>query len=190
MEQVAVNVALKHVALKKTLCTLVLIVGLALPVGFAQLYLGAELGELATGYAAGNTADLSNRNVGAQLGLNVSGLGLRAAVAGNLAARSLESGSVDALLNVPFIAGSTLYFGAGADVFDLSQLRTITTQQTGFGAALQAGVFGAHAVAGAEARLGPFGVFGEVQPVYQLGQGFTTQGNPYLRTRAGLNLHF
>ena len=133
---------------------------------------------------------MSSRKVGAQLGLDLSGLGLRAAVQGNLAARSLESGSLDALLNVPFIAGSSLYLGAGADVFDLSQLRTITTQQTGFETALQAGVFGVHAVAGAEARLGPFGVFGEVQPVSRLGQNFTLQGGYYLRSRAGLNLHF
>ena len=174
----------------RTFYALLLVAGFAMPVGFAQLYLGAELGQLATSYAAGNTVDLGSRDIGAQLGLNVSGLGLRAAVEGNLAARSLESGSLDALLNVPFIAGSALYLGAGADVFDLSQLRTITTQQTGFENALQAGVFGAHAVAGAEARLGPFGVFGEIQPVYRLGQNLTLQGGYYLRTRAGLNLHF
>ncbi len=173
----------------KAFYVLALVAGFALPVGFAQVYLGAELGQLATSYAS-NTADLSSRDIGAQLGLNVSGLGLRAAVEGNIAARSLESGSLDALLNVPFVAGSSLYLGAGADILDLSQLRTITAQQTGFSTALQAGVFGAHAVAGAEARLGPFGIFGEVQPVYRLGQGFTVQSNPYLRTRAGLNLHF
>ena len=174
----------------KALYVLVLVVGFAMPVGFAQVYLGAELGQLATGYTPGSTVDLSSRDVGAQLGLNVAGLGLRAAVQGNLAARSLESGSLDALLNVPFIAGSSLYLGAGADVFDLSQLRTITTQQTGFENALQAGAFGAHAVAGAEARLGPFGVFGEIQPVYRLGQGLTLQDDYFLRSRAGLNLHF
>ena len=174
----------------KAFYVLVLVAGFALPAGFAQVYLGAELGQVATSYATGNAADLSSRNVGAQLGLNVAGLGLRAAVEGNLAARRLESGSLDALLNVPFIAGSSLYLGAGADILDLSQLRTIAAQQTGFDAALQAGVFGAHAVAGAEARLGPFGVFGEVQPVYRLGQNATLQGGTYLRTRAGLNLHF
>ena len=173
----------------KAFYVLVLVFGLALPVGFAQVYFGAELGQLAASYAAGNSADLSSRDVGAQLGLNVSGLGLRAAVQGNLAARSLESGSLDALLSLPFIAGSSLYLGAGADILDLSQLRTIAAQQTGFDAALRAGVFGAHAVAGAEARLGPFGVFGEVQPVYRLGQA-TFQDGAYLRTRAGLNLHF
>ena len=170
----------------KAVYVLFLVVGFAMPVGFAQVYLGAELGQFMTG----NSDDLSSRNVGAQLGLNLSGLGLRAAVEGNIAARSLESGSLDALLSVPFIAGSNLYIGAGADILDLSQLRAIRTQQTGFENALQAGVFGAHAVAGAEARLGPFGVFGEIQPVYRLGQGSTLQDGTYLRTRAGLNLHF
>lgn len=169
---------------KKLFCVLIAVISLALPVGFAQVYLGAEFSQLLTR----STAELSNRDVGAQLGLNLSGLGLRASAQGDLSARSLDTGSVDALLNVPLF-GSTFYLGAGGDV-DLNQLVALSTQQTGLDNALQAGVFSAHAVAGAEARLGPFGVFGEVQPVYRLGQGLTVQDTYYLRTRAGFNLHF
>ncbi len=171
---------------RKALFALALTAGFALPVGFAQVYLGAELGQFMTG----NSDNLSSRNVGAQIGFTSSGFGLRAAAEGNIAARTLESSSFDALLNVPFIAGSTLYVGAGADVLDMGQLRALKAQRVGFENALQAGVFGAHAVAGAEVRLGPFGAFGEIQPVYRLGQGATVRDGTYFRTRAGLNIHF
>lgn len=39
-------------------------------------------------------------------------------------------------------------------------------------------------------RLGWLGVFGEVQPVYRLEQDYTLEDAYYLRTRAGLNIHF
>jgi hypothetical protein len=173
--------------MKKAFCVLVLLAGLSLPVAFAQhLYVGTELSQLATR----SSSDLSSRELGAQVGLTFGGIGLRAAVAGNVAARTLESGSLDALLNFPLF-GNTLYVGAGADIFDLSQLGTVTPLQAGaVESALESGTLGAHAVAGAEVRLGWFGVFGEVQPVYRLGQGFTLEDTYYLRTRAGLNLHF
>lgn len=174
----------------KTLAPLPLICALALlaftlPVGSAQrLYLGAELGQFMTG----ESSDLSSRNVGAQLGLTFSSLGLRAAVEGNLAERSLASGSLDALLNLPVFGDSALYLGAGADIFDLTQLGDVSTLQTD--GALAPGNLGAHGVLGAELRLGWFGAFGEIQPVYRLEGDYSLGDDYYLRTRMGLNLHF
>jgi hypothetical protein len=167
-------------------CVLVL-VAFTLPVGFAQhLYLGAELAPLLNTRAT----DYRDLNVGAQLGLTFGGVGLRLTGEGNLAAATLEAGSLDALLNIP-VLGSTVYLGAGADVLDVDGLIALTTLQTGgVEDALQAGVLGAHAVAGAELRLGCFGLFGELQPVYRLGEGFALSDSYFLRTRAGLNIHF
>ncbi len=168
--------------MKKLVFGLLLALGFT-STGFAQnFYLGAELGNLAT-------ADSSNyldRDLGAQLGLNLGpGLSLRAAVVGNIEQRALGSGSLDALISLPlFGTENNLYVGAGADVFDVSTLGTL---QAG---TLPAGAFGAHAVAGAEVRLGPFGIFGEIQPVAQLEPDFTLGDGYFLRTRAGLNLHF
>lgn len=171
--------------MNKAVAGLLVLVGFAFPFGLAQnLYLGAELGQLATS----SSSDLSSRNLGAQVGLNLGGLGLRAAAEGNIAARSLESGSVDALLNLPVLGESALYLGAGADIFDLSSLGDVSALQTG--EALQASNLGAHAVAGAEVRLGWFGVFGEIQPVYRLEPDYSLGDDYYLRTRMGLNLHF
>lgn len=171
--------------MKKAVATLFLLIASLLPIGFAEWYVGAELG----GLLSTNTADLSSRDLGAQLGVTFSGLGLRAAVEGNLAERSLTSGSLDALLNLSLL-GQNLYFGAGADVFDLGQLSTIGTAQAGFGTALGAGAFGAHAVLGAEVRLSLLGVFGEIQPVYRLGLNGLEESSGFFRTRAGVNIHF
>lgn len=169
--------------MKKLAFVVVLLVGLA-PIGFAQnFYLGAELGGLATS----DSGDYLDRDLGAQLGVNLGpGLALRAAVVGNIQQQVLGSGSLDALVSLPlFGTENNLYLGAGADVFDLNSLGTLQT-----GATLPRGAFGAHAVAGAEVRLGPFGVFAEIQPVAQLEPDFTLGDGYFLRTRAGLNLHF
>lgn len=176
---------MKKIAYAPIFCALA-VVSLVLPTaGFAQqLYLGAELGQ----FMMEETSELSSRDLGAQLGLTFSGMGLRAAVEGNLAARSLESGSLDALLNLPVFGESTLYLGAGADIFDLSGLGDVSALQAG--GALEASNLGAHAVAGAEVRLGWFGVFGEIQPVYRLEPDYSLGDDYYLRTRMGLNLHF
>ena len=166
----------------KTVRFFALFAFLTLPAAFAQnLYVGAEVGQLLTE----NGSELSTRDLGAQLGLNFSSLGVRAAVEGNLAAQTLESGSVDALLNLGLF-GQSLYFGVGGDAFDLSRLGELETLQTD-GATSP---FGVHATVGGELRLALFGVFAEIQPVYRLGQGGVDRSSGFFRTRAGVNIHF
>ena len=158
---------------------------LALPAAFAQsLYVGAEVGQLLRDSGSG-LSDISTRNLGAQVGLNFSSLGVRAAVEGNVAAQRLESGSVDALLNLGLF-GQSLYFGVGGDAFDLSRLGELETLQTGVGES----PFGVHATVGGELRLALFGVFAELQPVYRLSQGGVDESSGFFRTRAGVNIHF
>lgn len=167
----------------KRLAFLLVILAASLPVASAQnFYLGAELGNLVTA----DSSNVLDRDLGAQLGLNLGpGLALRAAVNGNIQQQTLGSGSLDALVSLPlFGTENNLYVGAGADVFDVNSL---TTLQDG---SLPQGAFGAHAVAGAEVRLGPFGIFGEIQPVAHLEPDFTLGDGYFLRTRMGLNLHF
>ena len=172
--------------MNKAVTTLFLLVASLSPAAFAEVYLGATMSRP----VSTDSSDLSSRNLGAQLGVTLGGVGLRAAVQGNPAERSLESGTLDALLSVPLF-GQSLYFGVGADVFDLGQLSTIRTAQAGdFGTALESGVFGAHAVLGAEVRLSLLGLFGEIQPVYRLGQDGLDRDSAFLRTRAGINIHF
>lgn len=159
-----------------------LLTAFALPAASAQsLYVGAEMGQL----LQDSDLALSERDLGAQVGLSFSGLGLRAAVEGNLAARSLESGSVDALLNIGLF-GQSLYFGVGGDVFDLGRLDELETLQTG-GAASP---FGVHATVGGELRLSLVGVFAEIQPVYRVLSGDIDVNSGFFRTRAGVNIHF
>ena len=172
--------------MKKAVAVLFLLAAFFPPAAFAEVYLGATMSRP----VSTDPSDLSSRDLGAQLGVTFSGVGLRAAVQGNPAEQRLESGTLDALLSVPLF-GQSLYFGAGADVFYLSQLSTIRTAQAGdFGTALEAGVLGAHAVLGAEVRLSLLGIFGEVQPVYRLGPDGLDRDNAFLRTRAGVNIHF
>lgn len=155
---------------------------LTLPAAFAQnLYVGAEVGQLLTE----GGSELSTRDLGAQLGLNFSSLGVRAAVEGNLAAQSLESGSVDALLNLGLF-GQSLYFGVGGDAFDLSRLGELETLQLGG----TESPFGVHATVGGELRLSLIGVFAEIQPVYRLSQNGVDESSGFFRTRAGVNIHF
>lgn len=168
----------------KKLAFLLAVLAVSLPVASAQnFYLGAELGQLVTA----DSENYFDRELGAQLGLNLGpGFSLRAAVSGNIQQQALGSGSLDALVSLPlFGTENNLYLGAGADVFDVNSLSTLQT-----GGTLPEGVFGAHAVAGAEVRLGPFGVFAELQPVAHLEPDFTLSDGYFLRTRAGLNLHF
>lgn len=168
--------------MRQTVRVFALLAFLALPAAFAQnLYLGAEVGQLLND----SGSDLSTRNLGAQLGLNFSGLGVRAAVEGNVAAQSLESGSVDALLSLGLF-GQSLYFGVGGDAFDLSRLGELETLQTG-GADSP---FGVHATVGGELRLSLIGVFAEIQPVYRLSTGGVDRSSGFFRTRAGVNIHF
>ena len=166
----------------KTVRIFALFASLALPAAFAQsLYVGAEMGQL----LSEDGSDLSTRELGAQLGLNFFSLGVRAAVEGNLAAQRLESGSVDALLNIGLF-GQSLYFGVGGDAFDLSRLGELETLQVG---AVDS-PFGVHATVGGELRLSLFGVFGEIQPVYRLSQDGVDRSSGFFRTRAGVNIHF
>ena len=168
----------------KKLAFLLVVLATSLPIASAQnFYLGAELAQLVTA----DSDNYLDRDLGAQLGLNLGpGLSLRAAVAGNLQQQTLGSGSLDALVSLPlFGTENNLYLGAGADVFDINSLGTLQAE-----GALPEGAFGAHAVAGAEMRLGPFGVFAELQPVARLEPDFTLEDGYFLRTRAGLNLHF
>lgn len=174
--------------MKKIVCVLVGLVGSIFPISFAQhIYFGAELSQL----AKSQDTNVNNRDLGAQVGLTFGSLGLRTTVEGNIAAQRFNSGTLEALLNVPVLGESSLYFGAGADLFELERLNNLALLRAGgFESALQAGSLGAHAVAGAEVRLGWLGVFGEIQPVYHLRRGFTLGDDYFLRTRAGLNLHF
>lgn len=168
--------------MKQTARIFVLLAFFTLPAAFAQsLYVGAEVGQLLTE----NDLGLSERDLGAQLGFNFSSLGVRAAVEGNLAAQRLESGSVDALLNLGLF-GQSLYFGVGGDAFDLSRLGELETLQAGSADS----PFGVHATVGGELRLSLIGVFAEIQPVYRLGQGGVDESSGFFRTRAGVNVHF
>lgn len=168
--------------MKQTVRIFALFAFLTLPAAFAQsLYVGAAVGQL----LSESGSELSTRDLGAQLGLNFSGLGVRAAVEGNLAAQSLESGSVDALLNLGLF-GQSLYFGVGGDAFDLSRLGELETLQTDVGES----PFGVHATVGGELRLSLIGVFAEIQPVYRLSPGGVDESSGFFRTRAGVNVHF
>ena len=168
--------------MKQAVRVLALLTVFALPAASAQsLYVGAEVGQL----LQDSDLALSERSLGAQVGLNVSGLGLRAAVEGNLAAQRLESGSLDALLNVGLF-GQSLYFGVGGDAFDLSRLGELETLQTGDGVS----PFGVHATVGGELRLSLIGVFAEIQPVYRVLSGDLDVDSGFFRTRAGVNIHF
>lgn len=66
----------------------------------------------------------------------------------------------------------------------------MTLGQLGSADDLRSGDFGAHAVGGVEFRLGRFGLFGEVQPVYLVGEDYAGEDAYYLRTRTRLNSHF
>ncbi len=140
----------------------------SLSLAFAQgVYIGAGVSRAA---ALDETVSISP-----QLGINLApSIGVRALVDTNLRLTSFGRASADALFNLalPF---TTLYVGAGADAF-FADGRLEFTATT---------VYGAHALAGAELRLGPLGAFGEVQP------GITLDGSSrYFRARAGVNLHF
>jgi len=122
--------------------------------------------------------------VGAQFGLNfLPSFGLRAAVEGDVASADLQLASLDALYSFYLpMSPNSIYLGAGADLFNPSQLASVDD--------LQDGVFGAHAVAGAEFRLARFGLFGELQPGYMLGEDFSDEDAYYLRAKGGVNFHF
>ena len=137
-----------------------------------ELYVGL------TGAPPTNTDD-TTLGVGAQVGIGLlPGFTVRGAAETNLSFSRFRVASADLLYNIGVpLTGVKVYLGAGADVFFQEQPDEL--------ADVRNGPFGAHAVGGGELRIGRLGVFGEVQPGLLI-NGF----DPYVRARAGVNLHF
>ena len=140
---------------------------------FAQdLYIGL-------GVAPPTSANDETLGVNAQVGIGLlPALTVRGAAETSLSFSQFRLASADLLYNFGLpLTGIKVYLGAGADVF-------FEEQPVGF-SDIGNGPFGAHAVGGGELRIGRLGVFGEVQPGVLI-DGF----DPYIRARAGVNLHF
>ena len=159
---------------------------LALPAAFAQtVYFGVTTG-----------TPIFNENfkLGAQAGVNLTPeFEVRVAAEGNLANLHPEMASLDAFYNfflnvdrltsggdaiVGAPTNNSLYLGAGVDGYYGKKATRID----------RAYRFGFHGVVGAEAMLGRFGIFGEVQPGIVLGR-YDGNVKPSVRARLGLNFH-
>ncbi len=162
--------------LKMLFCTVLL----ALPVGFAQFYLGGTVGTPLS--APVNPTDYVE--LGAQLGFDpLPGFGVRVGAEGNPFNGGLKLAGGDALFRffLP-LSATSLYTGLGADAL-------FGTQPTSLAAFREAQLI-AHVLGGLELRLGSFGVFGELLPSYKIGSDFTSSGAYFVRLRGGVNLHF
>ena len=164
---------MKKFSMKKFIVATFLSILLLGSSAFAQdLYLGV-------GGAPTTNTDDDTLGLSAQLGVGlIANFSVRAAVeaSADLANFRLASGDLLYSLGLP-ITQSTLYLGAGADVFFVEQPDSIDDVRNQ--------PLGLHVVGGGELRLGRFGVFGEVQPGLLLENRDT-----YVRARAGVNLHF
>ncbi len=169
--------------LAKTYKTLLPLLVLALPVGFAQqFYLGAALG---TPLASADDIDsVTDTELGAQLGIDfLPSVGIRAAVEGNPENGRFELVSGDAIFRFYLpLSPNSVYAGVGADAFFNSQPNSVDD--------LGDANLVAHALAGLELRLGHFGLFAEALPSYILGEDFSNRNAYYLRARSGVNFHF
>ena len=167
----------------KTVKTLLCLVALALPVGFAQhFYLGGTVG---TPLSATFNSPLEYVELGAQLGFDpFPGFGVRVSAEGNPSSGGLKLASGDAVFRffLP-LSYHSFYTGLGADALFDAQPTSFTS--------LQGAQLVAHALGGFELRLiGGFGVFGEIVPSYLIGSDFTSRSAYFVRLRGGLNFHF
>lgn len=156
-----------------TLCTMLCaILFLGASASAQDLYVGL-------GVAPSTNADDSTLGVNAQVGVGLlPALTVRGSAETSLNFSQFRLASADLLYNFGLpLTGVKVYVGAGADVFFEEQPDEISDVRNG--------PFGAHAVGGGEFRIGRLGVFGEVQPGLLI-NGF----DPYIRARAGVNLHF
>ena len=162
---------------------LLLLLALALPVGFAQqFYLGAALGKALT--SADDVRSLRGAELSAQLGIDfLPSVGVRAALEGDLPSGSFKLASADAILRFYLpLSPSAIYVGAGADAYFSAQPDAVDDFKNAD--------LAAHALAGLEFRLGRFGLFAEALPSYALGDDFRNSDSYYLRARSGVNFHF
>jgi hypothetical protein len=160
---------------------------LALPSAFAQtVYFGVTGGTPVFNY--------NSFKLGVQAGLNLTPeFEVRAAAEGNVANFRPEMASLDAFYNFflnvdrltsggDAIVGSptnnSLYLGAGVDGYYGKNATRID----------RAYRFGFHGVVGAEAMLGRFGLFGELQPGVIVGR-YNGDVKPSVRARLGVNFH-
>lgn len=112
--------------------------------------------------------------VSPRLGISfTSGVGLRALLNLNPSSRRAQMASA----NLLYQSGQpiSLYGGVGADAFFPEGIISFNESTQ----------YGGHALTGVELRLGPLGVFSEVQPGINL-----IRMQIYLSARAGMNLHF
>lgn len=161
---------------------------LAVPSAFAQtVYVGLTTG---TPIVNKNT----NWKLGAQLGVNLTPkFEVRASAEGNLNNLQPNMASLDAFTNfflnvdrltsggdaiVGAPTNNSLYLGAGIDGYygkNANELR-------------DAYRYGFHAIVGAEAMLGRFGIFGEIQPGAIVKRDFADLGGSF-RAKFGVNFH-
>ncbi len=167
-----------------TIRTLLSVLALALPFGFAQqLYVGAALGTPLT--SADEIDDLTDSfELGAQFGLDfLPSFGVRAAIEGNPYSGGFKLASGDAIFRFYLpMSPNSLYTGLGADAYFSDQPDAVSD--------LEEADLVAHALAGLEFRLGRFGLFAEALPSYVVGRDFSDRNSYYLRARSGVNFHF
>ena len=162
--------------LKMLFCTVLL----ALPVGFAQFYLGGTVGTPLS--APENPTDYFE--LGAQLGFDpLPGFGVRVGAEGNPFNGGFKLASGDAIFRffLP-LSATSFYTGLGADAL-------FSTQPTSL-AALRDAQLIAHVLGGLELRWGRLGVFGELLPSYKIGADFTNSSAYFVRLKGGVNVHF
>ncbi len=166
--------------------TLLILFALAVPSAFAQtVYLGAT---------AGTPIFNENFKLGVQAGVNLTPeFEVRVSAEGNLSNLQPSMASLDVLnnffLNVDRLTAggdaivgaptnNSLYLGAGIDGYYGKKADNIRDAYR----------YGAHAIIGAEALLGRFGVFGELQPGAVVKRDFTDLGGSF-RAKLGVNFH-
>ena len=159
---------------------------LALPSAFAQtVYLGV---------AAGTPIFNENFKLGVQAGVNLTPeFEVRVSAEGNLNNLQPSMASLDVFTNfflnvdrltaggdaiVGAPTNNSLYLGAGIDGYYGEHANGIDDAYR----------YGAHAVVGAEAMLGRFGVFGELQPGAVVEDDFTDLKGSF-RAKLGINFH-
>ncbi len=166
--------------------TLLALFALALPSAFAQT--------VYVGLTGGTPIFNENFKLGAQFGVNLTPeFEVRASAEGNLSNFQPSMASLDVFTNfflnvdrltaggnaiVGAPTNNSLYLGAGIDGYYGKKADNIRDAYR----------YGAHAVIGAEALLGRFGVFGELQPGAVVRRDFTNLGGSF-RAKLGVNFH-
>ena len=166
--------------------TLLALFALALPSAFAQtVYVGVT---------GGTPIFNENFKLGVQAGVNLTPeFEVRVSAEGNLSNLQPSMASLDVFTNfflnvdrltaggdaiVGAPTNNSLYLGAGIDGYYGKKANGINDAYR----------YGAHAVVGAEAILGRFGVFGELQPGAVVRRDFTELKGSF-RAKLGVNFH-